>query len=358
MSRFLVRDGALDVVRAHSLAAARGVAAKEAPATEPVLVAVVVDELPVGAHELREISRVVDGWARGCACGAVLYSNEPIPDSTRCLACGSYDEEAFAPEHRTFIDLDGPAGSPWVSVEDRLAGLGRTRRRRAPVALGRGRRGHRRGTGRLGPRHPLDAHAEAGGRCPMIRTADISTCRRYRYRLGRKWGEGPTAVFVMLNPSTADAEQDDPTVRRCIGFAKAFGCGQLQVVNIFAWRTTLPLELRGRLRSGEDIVGPENPAQLVAARAVGDPVIAAWGTNVEGLARENTLVREWIDTQRAAFEGVGAIALRLTKGGHPAHPCRLPNAITPRELATGDVVVDRWGMRRREQQGLFGGSSS
>ena len=119
MTRFLVRDGALDVVRAPSLAAARDYAEQEPAEAEPVLVAVVVDELPVGARELQEVSRVVDGWARGCACGAVLYSNEPIPDSTRCIACGSY-EEAFAPEHRTFIDLDGPAGSPWVSVEDRL----------------------------------------------------------------------------------------------------------------------------------------------------------------------------------------------------------------------------------------------
>ncbi|TMF61888.1 MAG: DUF1643 domain-containing protein, partial [Chloroflexi bacterium] len=70
-----------------------------------------------------------------------------------------------------------------------------------------------------------------------VRGATFSADRRYRYRLWRRWdGARPVVAFVMLNPSTADARRDDPTIRRCIGFAKSWGFGGVEVVNLFAYR--------------------------------------------------------------------------------------------------------------------------
>lgn len=79
----------------------------------------------------------------------------------------------------------------------------------------------------------------------MIKSAVISECGKYRYELHRTWDESrPKVLFVMLNPSTADAELDDPTIRRCIGFAKTWGYGGIMVGNMFAYRATDPNELK------------------------------------------------------------------------------------------------------------------
>ncbi len=71
--------------------------------------------------------------------------------------------------------------------------------------------------------------------------AEISPCGRYRYRLGRAWGPAPrTMMFVMLNPSTADAYEDDPTIRRCVSFAKREGCTGIDVVNLSSAAPLVP----------------------------------------------------------------------------------------------------------------------
>ena len=69
----------------------------------------------------------------------------------------------------------------------------------------------------------------------MDRTALFSPCRTFRYRLGRRWSDGPVLAFIMLNPSCADEHIDDPSVRRCIGFAQRLGYGGLEVVNLYAF---------------------------------------------------------------------------------------------------------------------------
>lgn len=118
-------------------------------------------------------------------------------------------------------------------------------------------------------------------------SAVISECGKYRYVLTRKipqpirWNK--PCLFVMLNPSIADAEIDDPTIRRCLGFASREGCTSLTVVNLFAYRATSPVHL-GRTR---DPVGPENDRHIqeqVAAHASGW-IVAAWGSHKIAIAR-------------------------------------------------------------------------
>src|SRR4030095_16779832 len=106
----------------------------------------------------------------------------------------------------------------------------------------------------------------------MIRTALFSSCGRFRYRLGRRGGEGPAVAFVLLNPSTADDEVDDPTVRRCIDFARRLGFGGLELVNLYAYVATDPAELR---RAGY-LVGEENDRHIVEAMSGCDRVVLAW----------------------------------------------------------------------------------
>ena len=89
----------------------------------------------------------------------------------------------------------------------------------------------------------------------MKRSAEISECGKYRWWLRRRWADGPVVCFVMLNPSTADAEQDDPTIRRCIGFAQAWGCGALEVRNLFPFRATNPADMLKAAKAGVDIRG-------------------------------------------------------------------------------------------------------
>ena len=142
--------------------------------------------------------------------------------------------------------------------------------------------------------------------------ADLSRCGRYRYALGRRWGAGPEALFVLLNPSTADAAGDDPTLRRCMGFARREGCGASRTVNLFGWRATSPKDL---LIAGKDAVGPRNAAALRAALAECDgPVIVGWGAHEAAIPRAVAL------GQLASEQGRTLHCLGVTKTGQPRHP--------------------------------------
>ncbi len=145
----------------------------------------------------------------------------------------------------------------------------------------------------------------------MISSAVVSDCGRYRYALTRRWASGPMALFIMLNPSTADAEVDDPTIRRCIGFAKREGCGALRVENLFAWRATKPDEM---FAQGGVAVGEADAAIRQAVQAMDGLVIAAWGGDrrAEKRAREVTALLNEL--------GVEVLCLGATKAGAPRHP--------------------------------------
>jgi hypothetical protein len=145
----------------------------------------------------------------------------------------------------------------------------------------------------------------------MKSSAIISPCGLYRYGLTRKWGDGPRVCFVMVNPSTADAEQDDPTIRRCIGFAQREGGGSLEVVNLFALRATDPKALRKH----PDPIGPGNNAALRTAFDRAGRIIAAWGAHGRLHARDVTVAR---------MLGDKAMCLGVTARGDPRHPLYLP----------------------------------
>src|SRR4029079_19593153 len=112
--------------------------------------------------------------------------------------------------------------------------------------------------------------------------AVMSPCGRYRYRLTRVWDESrPAVCWVMLNPSTADAVKDDPTIRRGSSFSWSWGAGGLVVVNLFAFRATNPADLL----DAPDPVGPENDAHVRDAAKGAGLVMAAWGVHGSGLGR-------------------------------------------------------------------------
>lgn len=147
--------------------------------------------------------------------------------------------------------------------------------------------------------------------------ANLSDDGQYRYRLWRTWDASkPTLAFIMLNPSTADASDDDPTVRRCLGYAKDWGYGTLVVGNLFALRSTDP----SNLKDHPDPVGPGNDDHLHRICEDADRVVVAWGTKGALHDRERAV---------AGLLDADLYALDTTKDGHPNHPLYQPKDAEP-----------------------------
>lgn len=146
--------------------------------------------------------------------------------------------------------------------------------------------------------------------------AILSPCNTYRYALHRVWGANPDHYMMVigLNPSTADALQDDPTIRRCVGFASRLGYEALVMTNLFAYRATDPKQLKQASLQGVDIIGEENDQWLLKLSHHAPLVVAAWGVHGT-LAQRDQDIASMIPSLRA---------LKLTKAGHPAHPLYLP----------------------------------
>src|ERR1700730_233565 len=155
----------------------------------------------------------------------------------------------------------------------------------------------------------------------MERGAVFSLDRLYRYVLTRRWDSGRRQLVVIgLNPSTADENVDDPTIRRCIGFARAQRCDALVMLNLFAFRATNPMDMKDSYGAGIDIVGDANDG-TIRTYAWGDEVIvvAAWGAHGGFLGRDKEV------------RALGLPHLNcwgVTKDGHPRHPLYL-RADTP-----------------------------
>lgn len=167
----------------------------------------------------------------------------------------------------------------------------------------------------------------------MSKAAVLSECGRYRYSLTRSWAVSPHMIFVMLNPSTADADIDDPTIRRCNGFAQREGFGGIKVINLFALRATDPRELF----TAPDCVGPKNEQHIhdtiIPAKMCGDKIVCAWGAH-KLVGNRATFFKGY-----AASNGVDLYCLGKSKDGHPRHPLYL-NADTPLEPLLPEVTND------------------
>lgn len=150
----------------------------------------------------------------------------------------------------------------------------------------------------------------------LQRSANFSRCRQYRYALWRHWGPGDDFVLLIgLNPSTADHRQDDPTIRRCMGFARDWGYSGLCVVNLFAYRATYPEDLFAT----DNPVGPKNDRWLRKLARQADLVVAAWGNH-----------GRFMNRARIVSDRLPAMhCIRLNGSGEPAHPLYLPRHLTP-----------------------------
>jgi hypothetical protein len=149
------------------------------------------------------------------------------------------------------------------------------------------------------------------------RGAVFSPCLRYRYLLWRRWAAAPPVNFLMLNPSTATADTNDPTVERVERRAKAMEAGGLIVTNLFAYRSTDPKYLR----RVADPIGPENDKAILEAADAASMVVCAWGTHGSLKGRS--------DHVRKLLEGRELHALKTTGKGEPCHPLYLSYDLQP-----------------------------
>lgn len=147
--------------------------------------------------------------------------------------------------------------------------------------------------------------------------AVISDCGQYRYQLTRQWGDGEACTFIMLNPSTADADIDDATVRRCMDFCRRWSYDGLLILNLFAYRATNPSELQ----AVADPVGPENDEHILRGlKSARGPVIAAWGAHGSYMGRD-------VDVMHLVDRPM--MCLSKTMRGAPGHPLYLPKTRQP-----------------------------
>jgi len=176
---------------------------------------------------------------------------------------------------------------------------------------------------------PIPDHDNGDGFRDEERITRFSDDRVYRYTLWRDWFDdlfdhgayaAPKPRFVMfigLNPSTADETKDDPTIRKCIGFAKRWGYSALCMTNLFAFRATDPRKMMGYSKP----VGPDNDRWLAATAREADRIIAAWGTKGEFMGRAEEVLKLLHNVE----------CLRKTGQGFPEHPLYVPYETRPIE---------------------------
>lgn len=159
--------------------------------------------------------------------------------------------------------------------------------------------------------------------------AHFSEDLQYRYFLSRNWDDTlPAVTFIGLNPSTADATLDDPTIRRCVAFAKRWGGGAMWMVNLFAYRSTDP----ARLKTVVDPVGTENDKWIDFAVSQAKIVVAAWGNHGSLLARSTSI---------ASRHGSKLKALEITQAGMPKHPLYVRGDVTPSDFIVEKAITTR-----------------
>ena len=141
----------------------------------------------------------------------------------------------------------------------------------------------------------------------MKSAAEFSACRKYRYVLWRTWDETlPLMMIIGLNPSIADAVNNDPTITRCINFAKTWGYGRLCMTNLFAYRATDPNVMKAQIEP----IGVDNDFWLKKLARDADKVIAAWG-NIGSYLNRSASVSNMFDN---------LYCIGVNKSGEPEHP--------------------------------------
>jgi hypothetical protein len=167
--------------------------------------------------------------------------------------------------------------------------------------------------------------------------ATFSADHRHRYVLWRIWAAGPLLAVIGLNPSTADEERNDPTVRRAIGYARRWGCAGLVMLNLYGFRATDPQAMR----QAPDPMGPQNwdavLSQTQGVLADGGALLVAWGSHgTHGGA--GARMRGQLEAA-----GIACACLGYTQGGQPRHPLYLAGASVPEAyLGDGGRLVTQW----------------
>lgn len=164
------------------------------------------------------------------------------------------------------------------------------------------------------------------------RWATFTDDRLHRHTLGRRWAPGPYVLFIGLNPSTADEEHDDPTVRRCIGFARAWGYGAVVICNLFSLRATDPRQLEHG-----NAISSWNRAILYGRAVEAAMVVAAWGAN--------KVAHQYVAHGGLGAAGLGKLALSWyclgrTRAGDPRHPLYVRADTEPEPWLT-DLSTER-----------------
>lgn len=175
---------------------------------------------------------------------------------------------------------------------------------------------------------------------PLRAGATLSQCGKYRYTLWRVWDESlPTCCFVMHNPSTADGTDDDATIRRCVSFAKKFGCGKLEVVNLFAYRARHPKDMR----LADDPIGPHNYEHVIETVGRASIIVAAWGAVMLTTTALDALCRH-------LFNGKPLKCLGKTKKvGQPRHPLFVPHDTELQDYTWHHVLPNTDGVANEDQ---------
>jgi hypothetical protein len=151
----------------------------------------------------------------------------------------------------------------------------------------------------------------------MIRSAVLSNCRKYRYSLSRVWDESkPYVLFIGLNPSTADENEDDPTIKRCIDYANRWGYGGLKMANLFAYKATLPSDLK----EAKNPIGVDNDRYIKELSNKSTITVIAWSNDGSYLDRDKDVLK-LIDKP---------MCLNVNKSGQPSHPLYQKKELIPK----------------------------
>lgn len=167
--------------------------------------------------------------------------------------------------------------------------------------------------------------------------AEFSSDRVYRYTLTREWEDGQCVSFLLFNPSTATERENDPIIRRCIGFAKRWGFGRLIILNLYAVRSKNPKAV-GRM--GESATGPLNNYWIQESIKEAREIVCAWGC-AQHAPNINRRIKEVMKLVTDYNPDMPVTCLGLRKDGHPRHPLMLPYEMQRVEFSWGNNRVKR-----------------